>query len=57
MRQFRELRDGSELGNCLPHMFRLTRDICSLPVGLQFEKFIIPDALRIVDALVKTLSY
>ncbi|KAF4576298.1 3-methyl-2-oxobutanoate dehydrogenase (2-methylpropanoyl-transferring) [Pleurotus pulmonarius] len=28
-----------------------------LPVGLQFEKFIIPDALRIVDALVKTLSY
>ncbi|KAF8491926.1 pyruvate dehydrogenase [Gautieria morchelliformis] len=27
------------------------------PVALQYEKFIIPDALRIVDAIVETLNY
>lgn len=27
------------------------------PLGLQFEKFILPDALRILDAIVETLSY
>mgnify|MGYP001160563931 CR=1 FL=1 len=29
----------------------------SLPVGLQYEKFNIPDTIRIVDALVETLTY
>lgn len=39
------------------------RDICwltqmhSVPAALQYEKFLIPDALRVVDALVETLSY
>lgn len=34
-------------------------DIClgSTPVGLQYEKFIIPDAVRILDAIVETLTY
>lgn len=27
------------------------------PVGLQFEKFMIPDALRIMDSIVETLTY
>lgn len=29
----------------------------STPVGLQYEKFIIPDAVRILDAIVETLTY
>lgn len=29
----------------------------SVPAALQYEKFLIPDALRVVDALVETLSY
>lgn len=29
----------------------------STPVALQYEKFHIPDAIRIVDAVVETLSY
>ncbi|KAF8743624.1 hypothetical protein AX14_001684 [Amanita brunnescens Koide BX004] len=28
-----------------------------VPAALQYEKFLIPDALRVVDALVETLSY
>ncbi|KAJ3544074.1 hypothetical protein NMY22_g2905 [Coprinellus aureogranulatus] len=28
-----------------------------IPVGLQYEKFHIPDAIRIVDAMVETLTY
>ncbi|KAJ8522372.1 hypothetical protein ONZ45_g1016 [Pleurotus djamor] len=28
-----------------------------LPVGLQYEKFNIPDAVRVLDAIVETLSY
>ncbi|KAG7092809.1 2-oxoisovalerate dehydrogenase subunit beta 2, mitochondrial [Marasmius oreades] len=27
------------------------------PAGLQFEKFIMPDAIRVLDAIVETLSY
>ncbi|KAI0042699.1 pyruvate dehydrogenase [Auriscalpium vulgare] len=27
------------------------------PMGLQYEKFIIPDAVRVLDAIVETLSY
>ncbi|KAK7015162.1 hypothetical protein VNI00_019187 [Paramarasmius palmivorus] len=27
------------------------------PAGLQFEKFILPDAVRILDAIVETLSF
>lgn len=29
----------------------------STPVALQYEKFHIPDALRVFDAIVETLSY
>lgn len=29
----------------------------STPVGLQYEKFIIPDAIRILDSLVETLAF
>jgi hypothetical protein len=29
----------------------------STPVGLQFEKFIIPDAIRILDAIMETLAF
>jgi 2-oxoisovalerate dehydrogenase E1 component beta subunit len=29
----------------------------STPVALQYEKFYIPDALRIMDAIVETLSF
>ncbi|KAF8623498.1 hypothetical protein AX15_006281 [Amanita polypyramis BW_CC] len=28
-----------------------------VPVGLQYEKFLIPDALRVLDAMIETLSY
>lgn len=31
--------------------------VCSTPVGLQYEKFIIPDAVRILDAIIETLTY
>jgi 2-oxoisovalerate dehydrogenase E1 component beta subunit len=29
----------------------------STPVALQFEKFYIPDAVRVMDAIVETLKY
>lgn len=29
----------------------------STPVALQYEKFHIPDAIRVLDALVETLTY
>lgn len=29
----------------------------STPVPMQFEKFFIPDALRILDGIVETLTY
>jgi len=29
----------------------------STPVGLQFEKFIIPDSIRILDAVLETLAF
>lgn len=29
----------------------------STPVGLQFEKFIIPDNIRILDAILETLAF
>ena len=29
----------------------------STPVALQYEKFHIPDALRVLDAVTETLSY
>jgi hypothetical protein len=29
----------------------------STPVGLQFEKFIIPDNIRILDAVLETLAF
>ena len=29
----------------------------STPVGLQYERFYIPDAVRILDAIVETLAY
>ena len=29
----------------------------SVPCGLQYEKFNVPDAVRVLDALVETLSY
>ena len=29
----------------------------STPVGLHFEKFIIPDAIHILDSLVETLAF
>ena len=29
----------------------------SVPAALHYEKFIMPDALRIVDAMVETLNY
>lgn len=31
--------------------------ISSTPVALQYEKFHIPDAIRVVDAVVETLTY
>lgn len=30
---------------------------CSVPAGLQFEKFNMPDAVRILDGIMETLSY
>jgi hypothetical protein len=33
------------------------KSLCSTPVGLQFEKFIIPDAIRILDAIMETLAF
>ena len=30
---------------------------CSVPNGLSYEKFQMPDPVRIVDALVESLSY
>ena len=32
-------------------------NLCSTPVGLQFEKFIIPDAVCILDAVMETLAF
>lgn len=29
----------------------------SLPAALQYEKFLIPDPIRIMDAIVETLNY
>jgi len=29
----------------------------SVPAGLQFEKFNMPDAVRILDGIMETLSY
>jgi hypothetical protein len=29
----------------------------STPVGLQYEKFIIPDGIRILDAILETLAF
>jgi hypothetical protein len=37
--------------------YRLADPDASVPAALQYEKFLIPDALRVVDALVETLSY
>lgn len=31
--------------------------LCSVPNGLAYEKFHIPDPVRIMDALVESLSY
>lgn len=36
---------------------RLTSVASSVPVGLQYEKFHIPDAIRVVDAMIETLTY
>jgi len=35
----------------------LTYFFCSVPNGLSYEKFQMPDPVRIVDALVESLSY
>ena len=29
----------------------------SIPAALQYEKFLIPDPIRIMDAIVETLNY
>jgi hypothetical protein len=29
----------------------------STPVGLQFEKFIVPDNIRVLDAVLETLAF
>jgi hypothetical protein len=29
----------------------------SLPVALQYEKFHIPDSIRVLDAMIETLQY
>jgi len=30
---------------------------CSVPAALQFEKFNMPDEIRILDGIIETLSY
>lgn len=37
--------------------FDYPNEFDSVPVGLQYEKFHIPDSIRILDALVETLTY
>ena len=37
-------------------LFLLTPPRRSTPVGLQYERFYIPDAVRILDAIVETVA-
>lgn len=56
MHQFDVSQDGSEciyLDLCP----RLMIGMKSIPVALQYEKFHIPDAIRVLDAVLETLTY
>ena len=40
------------------HVFMLiSPPLNSIPVALQYEKFHIPDSIRVLDAMIETLQY
>ena len=57
MLQLKELLAGSE--SCLSTFVPEANisNFNSIPVALQYEKFHIPDSIRVLDAMIETLQY
>lgn len=57
MLQLKGLPVGSESCFSISRLDAKISNINSIPAALQYEKFHIPDTIRVLDAMIETLQY